>query len=278
LATNKIVLLGVGQTASWVEKLAPYGTRFYGTTRDAAKASDIKNKGIAPILISPWQDEVEAKLAECCKGSDVLVSFPPDGETDERLARLCSNARSIIYISSTGVYGQMSGVIDESTEVDATNPNALERLKAEKTWLEIGASVLRAPGLYDSQSGLHKRLLAGTYKMPGNGENFVSRIHLKDLGRIILACFEKPLPRRSIYLVGDLKPTTHKEVVAWLCEKLNIPLPPAVPPDEVSPTLRGNRQISSKKILQDLDLQIEFPTYKEGYLDCLKQLTSQLSG
>jgi len=271
---KKIVLLGVGQTASWVEKLAPYGTRFYGTTRDAIKAAELANKGIAPILIAPWQDEVKQKLTESCKGSDVLVSFPPDGETDERLAPLCSEAKSIIYISSTGVYGKITGVIDEQTEVDDTNPSASERLRAEKIWQERGASVLRAPGLYDSQSGLHKRLLAGTYQMPGNGENFVSRIHLKDLGRIILACFEKTLPPRAIYLVGDLEPTTHKEVAAWLSAKLNMPLPPGVPLDTVSPTLRGNRQISSKKILRELNLQLEFPTYREGYGDCLKDLTA----
>ena len=274
MVTNKIVLLGVGQTASWVEKLAPYGTRFYGTTRDATKASDLANKGIAPILIAPWQDEIEAKLAERCTGGDVLVSFPPDGETDERLAPLCRDARSIIYISSTGVYGKISGMIDEETQVDDTSPGASTRLRAEQIWLERGASILRAPGLYDSQSGLHKRLLAGTYKMPGNGENFVSRIHLKDLARIILTCFAKTLPQRSIYLVGDLKPTTHKEVATWLCQRLNIPLPPVAPLDTVSPTLRGNRQICAKRILQELNLQLEFPTYQEGYADCLKELSA----
>jgi len=34
--------------------------------------------------------------------------------------------------------------------------------------------------------------------------------------------------------------------------------------------LRNNRQICSDKILQELKIDLEFPTYKEGYRDCLK--------
>jgi hypothetical protein len=275
--TSNLLLLGVGQCASWVAKLTTTDRKLYGTTREASKTGSLLEKGIEPLLISPWSDKMESKVFEHCKDSNVLVSFPPDGETDEQLAPLCHDARSIIYISSTGVYGKTSGVIDEGTEVDGTSSSANQRLRAEKVWLDRGASILRAPALYDCQSGLHKRLLAGTYAMPGNGENFVSRIHLKDLARIILACFEKPLPPGSIYLVGDLEPATHKEVATWLCEQLKIPVPASVPLDTVSPTLRNNRQICSKRILHELGIELEFPTYREGYKDCLQGLVSTVS-
>jgi dTDP-4-dehydrorhamnose reductase len=271
---QKLVFLGVGQSALWVAQLAAGSRKLYGTTRDALKEPSLSDKGIEPIVIVPWSDHTKKKLSETCGQADVLVSFPPDGETDEELAPLCSAARSIIYISTTGVYGKKSGAIDEETEVDATASGALERLKAEKIWLAQGASVLRAPGLYDSQSGLHKRLLSGTYRLPGDGQNYVSRIHLKDLARIILACFEKPLPNRSVFLVGDLKPTTHKEIATWLCEQLNLPLPESAPLDEVAHTLRGNRQVSSKRLLQELGIELEFPTYQEGYAECLKQIST----
>jgi nucleoside-diphosphate-sugar epimerase len=119
--------------------------------------------------------------------------------------------------------------------------------------------------------------LSGSYAIPGNGDNYVSRIHLKDLARIILACFQKPLPPRSVYVVGDLQPATHKEVALWLCEQLKLPLPASAPLDTVSPTLRNNRQISSKKILRDLAITLEFPTYREGYADCLQELSAASS-
>jgi len=263
----------VGQTASWVAKLAPPDCQVSGTTRDATKQSTLLQSGIEPIVVSSASHAIDGfatKLVAAAANSNVLVSFPPDERSDEQLAKMCSRAKSIIYISSTGVYGIRSGKIDESTAVDDSSESSRSRLLAEKIWLDAGACVLRAPALYDCQSGLHKRLLAGSYRIPGNGENFVSRIHLKDLARIVWASFQKPLPPGSVFVVGDLQPATHVEVATWLCEQLKLDLPDSAPLNAVSPTLRNNRQICSDKILQELKIDLEFPTYKEGYRDCLK--------
>ena len=72
-----------------------------------------------------------------------------------------------------------------------------------------------------------------------------------------------------MYVVGDLKPTSHLEVVSWLCNQLSLPLPASSPLSEVNPSLRGNRQICSAKVLADLDVKLKYPTYVEGFTQCL---------
>ena len=161
-----------------------------------------------------------------------------------------------------------SGKIDENT-VCVRDGASVVRLDAEQFWrVENGACVLRAPGLYGPKNGLHKRLLSGTYKLPGDGSNFVSRIHLDDLAHVIDSAF-KWAQKGSLYAVGDLKPSTHLEAVSWLCERLHLPLPPSVPIDQVGPTLRGNRQIDSSLMREQLSVELKYPTYVEGFSQCL---------
>jgi nucleoside-diphosphate-sugar epimerase len=191
------------------------------------------------------------------------------------IASLCGDAEAIIYISSTSVYGNYSGVVDESTKVDEDSPRSKSRLDAEKFWLKYGAIILRAPGLYGEKSGLHIRLRNGSYRLPPVNTNYISRIHLKDLARIILAAFTKPLPAGSVYLVGDFEPASQIEVVQWLCKEMNLSLPELSAPDAVPVTLTANRRINGNKILNELKLQLEFPSYREGYSHCLAQFEAK---
>jgi nucleoside-diphosphate-sugar epimerase len=275
---RKLIFFGVGQVALAVARFASDRYLLYGTTRDSTRAPFLGEREIRPIVISPWSQACSEELSELCSGAYVLASFPPDQEMDKQMSSLCATAASLIYISSTGVYGKISGQITEMTDVDYSEISAARRLHAEETWREAGAIILRAPGLYGPESGLHKRLVSGAYKMPGKGERFSSRIHLKDLSRIILAAFAKPLPRGSLYLVGDLKPTTQREVISWLCTKLRLPLPESVPLESVSETLRGNRQIVATQILKELAIDLEFPTYEEGYYQCLAEALPTSTG
>ena len=292
-----LLLLGVGRTARALVAYIRGGLAqpenfscgvIYGTTREEGRAAELKELGIEPLVLDKLLDfaaerqdgsKVGAlkRLQELAKGALVLVSFPPDGTTDRILSEVVGAvAAKIVYISSTGVYGKQQGIIDEETDVDKQEPAARQRLAAEDIWRDCGAVVLRAPGLYDYSYGLHLRLIAGQYRLPGDGTNYVSRIHLDDLARIIVAAFLRA-QARSLYLVGDLKPSTHLSVATWLCSELNMPLPESQSLASVNPTLRGNRQINARRVLRDLGVELSFPSYVEGYTDCLKKYRSASS-
>jgi len=270
-AKNKLVLLGVGQVASHVAYLAD-GYDLIGTTRNKNKVQSLHTDGITSFLIeNKLTFQQQNELAKILTNACVLVSFPPNEYSDKIFSSLCSQSKRIIYISSTSVYGDYHGIVDETTKADWQNTRSKLRLEAEKHWLDKGAIVLRAPGLYGPKSGLHLRLSNDSYRLPSKNDNYISRIHLQDLARIILAAFAKPLPANSTYLVGDLKPATQLEVVQWLCNNMNRPLPEQAEPNNIPISLTANRRVNSKKILDELNIELQFPTYKEGYTDCLKK-------
>lgn len=281
---TKLVLLGVGNAAQAVAehyKSKSRPCKIYGTTRSADKVSALEKLGIIPLHDDGGTDFLTL-LQEACNEAYVLISFPPElyplagagrqSESSElRYAPQLSGAKKIVYISSTGVYGEFSGIVDEQTPC-SRQAEAIGRHAAETYWRALGACALRAPALYGPTTGLHKRLLAGTYKIPGNGGNYTSRIHLDDLAVIIDAAFELANPG-SMYVVGDLQPSTHIETVTWLCQKLDLPIPASLPLDHstIHSTMRANRQVDASLMRRELLVSLKYPTYKEGFTQCLFQ-------
>jgi nucleoside-diphosphate-sugar epimerase len=161
--------------------------------------------------------------------------------------------------------------VDESTPVDPSEPRAALRLAAERVYLQQGATVLRAAGIYGSGRGLHRRLLTGDFRMPGDGFNVVSRVHVGDLARVVLALFAAPKGEHQgqVFVVGDDAPVPQIEVIRWLCRRLALPLPPSASIDEVAPTLRHDRSVDNTRVKRSLSLALEFPSYREGFEACL---------
>lgn len=265
---QRLLLLGTGQLAKEVIEQCEGSRHIIASTRNPNRIFELAAMGVEPLIMPLPSAEIVEHLAE---GADVLISFPPDGSTDAIIAPACASARCLIYISSTGVYGRKSGRIDDGVSVDPSDERMRPRLQAESIWREHGAIVLRPPGIYGPQSGLHKRLSEGDFKIPGTGENVLSRIHVYDLAAIILSIFELGIMADTTYLVADEKPCSMKEVLAWLCNELNLPLPERVAPEHVNPSLRGNRSIDASRILKELGYQLKYPTYKEGYLQCIEK-------
>jgi len=121
--------------------------------------------------------------------------------------------------------------------------------------------VLRCPGIYGPDRGVHVRLLRGTYRLPGTGKNMVSRIHVEDLAEFVLA---SAALRGETFVVGDLEPTTHEQLVNWLCETYRIPQPGNSPLEGVHHTLRADRAIDSSRARELLGVTLKFPTFREG--------------
>ena len=201
----------------------------------------------------------------------MLVSLPPDGHTDAHLARGLGRASRIVYISTTGVFGEARGHIDETTPVDPREPSAARRLMAEQLYRDQGGAVLRPAGIYGPFRGLHHRLKSGAFRIPGAGTNVVSRIHVADLAAIAFAMLaaDDSVSRGEVFVVADDAPVPQLEVIAWLCRRLDLPLPAHAPLEEVSVTLRHDRAVDNTKVKRALSLALRFPSYREGFEACL---------
>jgi nucleoside-diphosphate-sugar epimerase len=257
----RLVIVGVGLVGRELARLAAASRELVGTTRSPERALGLRREGIAPLVADPLTSGAIARVAAA---ADVVVTFPPDGRSDARVAAGCRAARRVVYVSSTAVYGAAHEKIDASTPIAPDSSRALRRAEAEEVWREAGATIVRAPAIYGPSSGLHVRLLRNAYNLPGNGSNVTSRIHVADLAAILLAALERG-PRGATYVVGDLEPAPQREVVEWLCKRLGLALPPSIPLEQAPETLRSSRAVDSREALEALGVTLRYPTYREGF-------------
>jgi len=259
-----LLLAGVGFVAEAVAAAAS-GRLIAGTTRRPQSAAHLEGLGIEPIVLVPG---MESALTERSKDADIVVSFPPDGHTDARMAALLESARRLVYVSSTGVYGDTRGRIDNRTPAAPSDDTGRRRLAAEDSWRSAGATVVRAPGIYGPGRGLHRSLQTGAYRLPGDGSGIISRIHVDDLASVLLAALDADVAGRT-YVVGDLCAVPQREVVEWLCERLGRELPPSMPLEHAPRTLRGSRAVDPTETLSELGVTLRYPSYREGFAACL---------
>jgi len=270
LVFSKLLILGCGYTGSRVlEQGLARGLEVTATVRSEASASGPRAiaarfpAAVARTIVAPvLTREVVGSVG---KDTHVVVAFPSDGHTDATVAPWLADAFSVAYISSTGVYGEVRGRIDDTTPLPAARDDRGRRLlDAEQQYRAIGGTVLRSPGIYGPDRGLHRRVQRGEHRIPGDGSRFTSRIHADDLAQFALAAAGV---RGETFVVGDEKPVPHLEIVRFVCERYGLPLPPSVPFDEVHASLRADRAIDASRARAQLGVKLRYPTYREGLGD-----------
>jgi nucleoside-diphosphate-sugar epimerase len=100
----------------------------------------------------------------------------------------------------------------------------------------------------------------------------LSRIHVDDLAQLILALVpavgSPAAPRAArvgeTFVVGDLAPAPHVDVVRFVCETYGVPLPPFVPLESVHESLRADRRIDPSRALERAGIALIYPSYREG--------------
>jgi len=143
----------------------------------------------------------------------VLYTCPPDGEDDARLGRFLALLKPaparIVYISTTGVYGDRRGaVVTEDAEVDPGNPMARARIAAESMLTEYAVDsgcdlvILRAPGIYGPGRLPVQRISEGGSFLDEADTSPGNRIHVDDLVSCCLAALDDAAPS-GVYNVGD---------------------------------------------------------------------------
>jgi len=257
-----VVVLGCGYTGTAVARLAlARGMRVAATVRSAERAEIVRQAVGDHVLVAAALG-VESVRDIVGPDTHVVVCFPPDGETDARVAPAVAGAAAIAYVSSTGVYGARRGTIDDATPVDeAPAPRMARLLAAEDTWRAVGATVLRCPAIYGPDRGLHRRIVRGEHRIAGDGGTYTSRIHVEDLAALLLAT--RPL-RGATFVVGDAAPATQREVSEWVAAEYGVPYPPHVDPSEVHETLRADRRVDGTHALAVLGVTLTYPHYRDG--------------
>ncbi len=289
------VILGCGYTGERVARLLlEDGERVIATVRREDAAAALRARiGSAPGS-APAPGAFEVRVADVFDakalagwipaGAIVVDSVPPDlerGPHGTHVARALARAGGgrVLYLSSTGVYARGDGGwVDEDTPTAPEGTRGVARIVAEEVYFTAAAAAAAAPvlevvslriaAIYGPGRGVQARMLAGNYRVPGDGTNFVSRVHVDDLARVVAAAGRvQPLPRR-VYVVGDDAPCRSREHADGVAALLGMPAPASVPIDELTPLAAelggANRRIRNTRLHDELGVTLAFPTWREG--------------
>lgn len=182
------------------------------------------------------------------------------------LAQCGQQPRRLLFVSSTGVYGQRDGEwVDEASETRPDGFSGRVLLEAEAVALGSGlpASVVRLSGLYGpGRRWLLDQVRQG-YRVPAEPPQYGNRIHADDAAGLIAFLLQADAAGQSLedcYLGVDDEPAPLHEVVDWLRGRLGV-------------TAEGEQRVArrpgSKRCrntrARALGWLPRYPSYREGY-------------
>ncbi len=214
---------------------------------------------------------------------------PPDsGTEDPRLGRFLqafegTRAPRIVYVSTTGVYGDCGGRwVDETSPTNPRTDRARRRLHAERQLADWRSRrqgqvvVLRVAGIY----GPGRLPLAPLRKkLPVIREDqapYSNRIHADDLVRVCVAAMARGRDG-EVYNVADGHPGTMTDYFKRVAEIENLPPPPEITaerarqelPASMLSYLQESRRIDISKMLRELEVELRYPTLAAGLPACV---------
>ncbi|GAA4642029.1 SDR family oxidoreductase [Pontixanthobacter gangjinensis] len=210
----------------------------------------------------------EAVRGALSQATHVLSSVPPAGGNDPVLDRYAADLKHdwLGYLSSTGVYGDAEGAwVDESAPTGGGRRK--DRAICDRRWLEIGARVLRLPGIYGPGRSAFDRVKSGKANridMPGQ---VFSRVHVQDIVAGVIAALDGPA---GAYNLSDDLPCAQNCVIEEACRLLRVDPPPlqSLEKANLSDMALGfyaeNRRVANGKAKRLLRWEPQYPTYREG--------------
>ncbi|MBV9551616.1 MAG: SDR family oxidoreductase [Alphaproteobacteria bacterium] len=212
----------------------------------------------------------------------IVVSIPPHPQGDPVLACHADDIaalpalRWVGYLSTTGVYGTLDGGwVDETSALHPTGERGRRRVAAEAAWLDLWRThgtpvhIFRLAGIYGPGRSAFDALRAGTARRIDSPGQLFSRIHVDDIGSVLLASTARPRPG-AVYNVCDDEPAAQADVVAHGARLLGIAPPPLTPlaDADLSPTARSfwadNKRVSNALIKRELGVALAYPDYRAG--------------
>lgn len=284
---ERVLLVGCGDVGLRVARDLGARVRLLALTTDAARVSELRARGITPLLGNLDKAASLARLGGLATRVVHLAPPPGNGWQDTRthallaVLRRRSPAQTLVYGSTSGVYGDCQGEIAiETRATNAETARATRRIDAENRVRHFGrasqvrVSVLRIPGIYapDREGGTPQaRLLKGTPVLQASDDVYTNHIHADDLARACVAAMWRARAGR-VYNVNDdtcLKMGDYFDLAA---ELYGLPRPPRVSrqgaqaqlPMMLLSFMGESRRMDNTRLKKELRLRLRYPTVVQG--------------
>lgn len=281
LRKPRLLILGCGDVGMRLLPLLRTRYRVFAVTRDMANAEALRAAGAIPVLADLDQPATLRRLAGLAHTVIHLAPPPGTGERDTRtrnVTAILPEAATVVYVSTTGVYGDLQGrLVDETQPVAPHNIRARRRVDAEtvlRGWARRARgslSILRVPGIYAADRLPLERLRQGTPALDAADDVYTNHIHADDLAALLLATLCRGRPQRVYHAVDDsaLRMADYFDAVA---DAVGLPRPPRLPrpalAQVVSPTLLSfmseSRRLANGRLKRELGMRLRYPTVADG--------------
>jgi nucleoside-diphosphate-sugar epimerase len=254
--------------------------RIRGLARSAETAARLRGYGITPVAGDLDSRETLDRLAGLAPWVMHLGPPPGDTEGDPRTRRLIaalakggSLPRRMVYISTSGVYGNCNGEkVFETRPPAARNPRAKRRLDAERRLRRFAArngirlSILRTPGIYAGDRLPLGRIEKRTPAVRPEEDSYTNHIHADDLAHgVWLALFRGRANR--VYHAVDGSVKKMGDYFDMVADHFNLPRSPRITRAEaqqvLSPALLSflneSRILDNTRLMKELRVRLTYP-------------------
>ncbi|MEQ1578958.1 MAG: NAD-dependent epimerase/dehydratase family protein [Steroidobacteraceae bacterium] len=285
----RVLIVGCGYVGKRLGVALKSRCDVLGIVSRTASLAELKALGLVGEVVD--LDAGAPLPRDWAQDSTLFYLVPPatDSESDVRLAHLLSGMRSrprvFVYMSTTGVYGDAEGgEVSEQTPVNPLTARARRRVTAEemvRVWCteqEVRRVVLRVPGIYGPGRLPLERLASREPAVRVEEAGIGNRIHVDDLVAACIAVLDVP-DARGIYNVTDGSPLNSTEFLLRVARAAGLPEPPQISMDEAQLVLSSSRlsflnesrQVSNRRMLHDLKVQLRYADVDAGIRQCLEE-------
>ncbi len=283
------VVFGCGDIGSRVAvKLSAAGQQVICQSRSDTAFSRLQQLGLDGIRL----DLSSAGLQLPDLNNKAVFYFIPPSPTGDKdalmenfISTLTAGAQvphSIVYISTTGVYGDCAGRwINEDEPLKPQADRAKRRLHAEQQLQAFAADsgcrliILRVAGIYGPDKLPLARLAQQQPVIKASESPYTNRIHADDLVNICITAMQTA-ENGSVYNVSDGQPGTMADYFTQIAKLAGLPIPEQISLSQGEQQLsagmmsymRESRRLDNSRLLDELDITLQFPTLEQGLENC----------
>ena len=209
---SRILIVGCGDIGLRVAKQLARSYRVYALTSQKTRFQELRAVGTMPILGDLDKPDSLWRLSRL---AETVIHLAPPQNTGHRdcrtrnllriLAQGSNTVRRLIYVSTTGVYGDHAGgIVSEVTAVNPQTTRAERRVDAENSlrlWAPahgVALTILRVPGIYGLDRLPIERIQNGTPALISTEDTYSNHIQNDDLARLVCAAVYHGKPQRVI--------------------------------------------------------------------------------
>ena len=259
----------------WLEQ----GDAVHVMTRSASRAKLLSDNGLRPLVGDltnldslPALPAVDTLLFAVGwdRSAGKTIQEVYVGGLEHLLTKLPSSVGRVVYISSTGVYGQTSGErVDETSVCRPQREGGRACLAAEQVLAQHAMAertvILRLAGIYGPGRLPRQADLIAGRPIAVSADGLINLIHVDDAVQAVLAASELELTLPRWYTVSDGHPVARGDFYHELARLLGTEAPRYVDPPTATRT-RGStsKRVANGRMVAELRVQLQYPTYQDG--------------